>query len=1244
MPPESPPASFTALLVAWPTLLSLAMAVPPPDPTELPADRPRYDAPTKLKPVAGLQTALFAKEPLVADPVAFCFDDRGRLYIAESSRQERGIEDNRSSSWWLMDDLQSVTVGDRLRMYEKWAEKRDGAMDFYRKYEDRVRRIEDSDGDGRADRGTIFAAPFNDPLDGTGAGIIAREGDVWYTNIPTLWRLRDNDHDGVAEQRDRAWTGFGVRVALRGHDMHGLAWGPDGKLYWSIGDRGYNVTLPDGRVLADPRSGAVFRCNADGNNIELFCTGLRNPQELAFDNYGNLFTGDNNSDGGDKARIVYCVEAGETGWRMDYQTLEGANLRGPWNQEETWALRPDLAPDRAREYSKLQPAYAIPPLAHVSSGPSGLVHYPGLGLPAAFDGSFFLCDFLGGDAYSRVLSFKTEPVGAGFKVVEVAPFIENVLPTDIDFGYDGKIYVSDWGGGWYSKGYGEIYSAWDPEAIKDPRIAHVAQLFREGFRGRSSSELRQLLGHADQRVRLRAQFAIAERGPQVVALLADEAMNGANHLARVHAIWALGMIAGDGYWPEAVKDLGPLLQDPDAEIRAQCWKVIGEARFHGVHADLIRLLSDDALRVRYFAAMALGRMGVKEAHAPIVAMLAENDGNDVFVRHAGVAALEWLGNREQTMTLTTEPLAELRLCAVLILRRWHDPNVARMLQDSDERIVIEAARAINDVPIPSALPRVAELARRFIGDPVDETTARATFQREIWTGISTAGGSVLGEDETFRRPADQTETATTFDGTASLPKELANNYLQRISGVVTPPVSGVYTFHITSDDHSALYLSSSKSPAEKAEIARVEGYAGRGDWSGQPGQTSQPVMLEAGVDYYLEARHAEGGGDDFVAVGWTLPDGTMERPIGTGTVQPLEIPLLRRIINACVRSDDPASVTALADLARAASVPESMQVEALAALAEWSRPGPRDRVNGAYRAIDASARDTEAYRTVLKQKLPGLVQFGKGPVKAAARDLATVAGITLDGGANWDVVIDPQQPAQERVACLRQLCNDKDKRADDAIARAIESDAPALRAEGRAQLALRDATSGAAALREGLAAADSLERQAAVVALGRAEGAELDPIIMELIAQLESGPLDRGLQLDVVRAAQSRAGTTLAARADAWVASQDRAGPSARFAMTAEGGDATRGHEIVHFHTSATCLKCHAIRGHGGDAAPPLDGVGTRLTRDQLVESLVQPDAVVVEGFGAHSAMPSMGPVLTLEELRDAVEYLSTLR
>ncbi|MBL9150594.1 MAG: HEAT repeat domain-containing protein [Phycisphaerae bacterium] len=1217
----------------------------PPPPTDAEAEkgppRPEYDQPAKVRPAPGLVARLFAKEPLVQDPVSFCIDERGRIFVAESFRQERGIEDNRSSRFWLLDDLQSQTVEDRLRMYEKWASKREGGMDYYRKYEDRVTRVEDTDGDGKADAMKVFASPFNEPLDGTGAGLIAMDGDVWYTNIPHLWRLRDENGDGTADEKTAAWSGFGVRVALRGHDMHGLTWGPDGKLYWSIGDRGYHVTLPDGRVLADPRSGAVFRCYPDGSGLELFCTGLRNPQELAFDDFGNLFTGDNNSDGGDKARIVYCVEGGETGWRMDYQTLEGSNVRGPWNQEDTWALRADLAPDKVTSNSPIQPAFTIPPLAHVSSGPSGLAYYPGLGLDPKYARHFFLCDFLGGDAYSRVLSFALEPVGAGFKVVDVAPFVENVLPTDIDFGYDGKIYITDWGGGWYSKNAGEIYCVWDPERVKDPRVAEVTKLFAEGFSQRGNDELRSLLGHADRRVRQRAQFALAERGPAVAALLTDVATNDLHQLARIHAMWALGQLSLDGAWPEAVSGIVARLDDADPEIRAQAARVIGDARLASAVPELERGLTDPSLRVRYHAAMALAKVGSKASIPAIIAMLAENDGNDVFIRHAGVWALEHLRDRKAIDVLAAEPQTELRLCAALVWRRWHDPAVARLLNDSDDRVVAEAARAINDTPIDAAMADLVKLGQRYVGSASSEEPAAAhEFTREIWKNVKTGGDNDLADPALFAKPADETETGSVFEGKS----KAGDNYLQRVRGVVVPDQTGPYVFSITSDDQSSLYLSPDDDLKKAVRVAWVENYAGRGDWNGQPNQTSQPVLLEAGKRYAVEARHAEGGGDDFVAVGWQRPDGTLERPIGSGAAHPFDAPLLRRVVNACVQSDDPAAAVMLADLARADAVPEPMRLEALAALGEWVAPGPRDRVNGAWRPVDPSRRSKDAFESVLKQKLPGLTSKGSPAVRAAARELAAKLGVTLDGSANFAIVIDAKQSERERAACLRQLCIDGDNRARAAIDAAFASDSPMLRAEARRQLAKLAPEVGVPQLTLALAAESAVEQQAAVVALGEIENPAATAALAELVSKLESASLPRHLWADTLRSALASNDPAVVAKANAWLAAQATKPPLDHFAAALEGGDAERGAIVLRSHPSATCLKCHAIGGVGGDAAPKLDGVGTRLSREKILESLVVPGAVIAPGFGTASAMPAMGTILSLDELRDVVEYLSTVR
>nr|HMQ23262.1 glucose dehydrogenase [Planctomycetota bacterium] len=324
----------------------------------------------------GMRVELFAAEPALANPVSFTVDSKGHVYVCETFRLHKGVTDNRNhGGTWLDEELACRTVEDRVAMYER---KFPGTISEWKREHERIRRLVDRDGDGRADQDTVFADGFSQVADGIAAGVLERAGAVYYTCIPTLWKLLDRDGDGKAEEREALHSGYGVHTSLLGHDLHGLILGPDGRLWFSIGDRGFHVEK-DGVVYAYPDEGAVLRCRLDGSDLEVVHRGLRNPQELAFDDHGNCFTGDNNSDGGDRARWVYVVEGGNSGWHIGFQSIGD---RGPWNREKLWWPKHEG-----------QPAYIVPPIANVTNGPSGLVCDPGTGLPAQFRGCFLLCDF-----------------------------------------------------------------------------------------------------------------------------------------------------------------------------------------------------------------------------------------------------------------------------------------------------------------------------------------------------------------------------------------------------------------------------------------------------------------------------------------------------------------------------------------------------------------------------------------------------------------------------------------------------------------------------------------------------------------------------------------------------------------------------------------------------------------------------------------------------------------------------------
>ena len=683
----------------------------------------------RFKIPGGIQGELFAAEPSVANPVAFCIDEKGRLYVAETFRQSKGVEDNRGHMNWLLDDLAARSVGDRIEFFKKHL--KDDVKNYGVEH-DRIRRLVDTDQDGQADEATIFADGFNAIEDGTGAGVLAVNGTVYYTCIPKLWSLKDLNEDGVADERTPLHDGFGVRVAFRGHDLHGLVLGPDGRLYFSIGDRGYNILLKDGARLVQPDQGAVFRCELDGSNLEVFCTGLRNPQELAFDDFGNLFTGDNNSDSGDRARWTYLVEGSDTGWRMYYQYPQD---RGPWNREKLWHVQ---LPGQA--------AYIVPPIAHFADGPSGLAYYPGTGLDEKYRGHFFLADFRGQASNSGIRTFSLIPKGASFDIVNPEEFIWSILATDVDFGYDGGVYVTDWVDGWEGLGKGRIYRFRDELHGKSPLVNEVQTLMGEGFESRTPEQLSLLLTHPDYRIRLRSQLALSQQG--ATAELVEVATKSENLFARVHAIWGLGQIGRKD--PSILKPLLGLLQDNSTEIRGQIARVLGDAGYQDAGPGLSELVKDPDLRVRSLSAIAVGKLKYSPAFAPLLEALAENADADPTLRHALVMGLVGTAQADELLSAARIPNTSIRLAAVVALRRLANPGLAMFLNDVEPLVVVEAARAIHDLPIPEALPALAKLLDQpGLSDPVTRRAMSASYRlgtKEHAESVASYAGNPLSDD------------------------------------------------------------------------------------------------------------------------------------------------------------------------------------------------------------------------------------------------------------------------------------------------------------------------------------------------------------------------------------------------------------------------------------------------------------------------------------------------------------------
>ncbi len=690
----------------------------------------------RMEIAPGLKVSLFADDTQVSHPVGLCTDEQGRFFVAESYRYidpSGAWTDIRRHMDWLDEDLASRSLEDRRRLY---VSRLGPALPDWRKFSERVRLIEDRDHDGKADHSSVFAEGFNDLLDGTAAGIFAHKGNVWFTCIPNLWLLRDTQGTGKADSRQSLHHGFGVRLGYLGHDLHGLCLGPDGKLYLSIGDRGTHIDEGPGRVVDLPETGAVFRCDQDGANLEVFATGLRNPQELAFDKFGNLWTCDNNADQGDEARWVYLVEGGDSGWRVGFQHLTYPVLLGAWNAEKMW--HPSW---------KGQSAAIVPPVANVSQGPSGIAYYPGTGLSAKFENHFLVCDFK--NEAGGILSLSVRPKGASFELTDPAHFLWHIPASDVEFGSDGSVYACTWNGNIGTNSSGNIYKITDPVAVTNPLVAETQRLIGEGMSKRSETELATLLGHADLRVRREAQFELADRGMDSVPVFDRVLDSETQTLPRLHAVWGLGQISAKrpGDTSRLMEPVIAALKDGDGEVQAQSAKVLGVVRCAEAFEPLVTLLNGSAApRVKFFAAQSLGKLGRKDALEPLVALLRHNHDEDPMLRHAAVYAWASLKDPEGVKRFARDESASVRLGATLVMRRLNRPEIAGFLDDADPMVVAEAARAINDLPMTDSLPKLASLA-----DAKSVQTNQATVE-PVWRRVVNANVRI-GEADNAERLA-----------------------------------------------------------------------------------------------------------------------------------------------------------------------------------------------------------------------------------------------------------------------------------------------------------------------------------------------------------------------------------------------------------------------------------------------------------------------------------------------------------
>ncbi len=630
----------------------------------------------------------FMPKPIMG--VGISYD--GKVYVTETIRQQREeisliqspflhekdmeLTSTKAKRKWIIENYSSqIAARQRLGDYNG-----DGKVDVrdLSVRSEKIYTLHDQNADGVFDKATLFADGFNNVLTGVAHSVTPIGGHVYTTIIPDLWKLTDTNGDGMADSRESIAHGFAPHIGYGNHDLHSIVQGYDGKIYWSMGDRGLNVLTKEGKRVSNPHSGCILRCNPDGSEFEVFATGLRNCQYFDFDNYGNIFAIDHDADfQGERERLVYLPEGSDSGWRMYYQyrntTLVKAardDLYNPWLAEKMWL-----------PFHGGQPSHLLPAIENSWNAPAAFSFQPGVALAGAFRNHFFL----GG--MGNIRAFKMIADGAGFKREGDHILIQGLGAQVLTsaFGPDGRLYFTLWRP---SRGMSQLWTL--QAANHTQEMIHVKEILAKDPKKQNVDKLLELLGHTDRRIRQQAQFALVARGE--IKAMRNLAMNRkAELLPRLHSLWGLGQLKHNDSDLLAV-----LCADDSDEMRAQVARWAGELSFDPENR-IPAMLRDSSPRVRLMAGIACGKLKSTNALTALEELIVSAENKDPILRHAGVMGLVGVATLRQLEDFVDHPSEAMRIAAVIALRRLGSiKELTKFIKDDSPQVMSDAIRAIYD--------------------------------------------------------------------------------------------------------------------------------------------------------------------------------------------------------------------------------------------------------------------------------------------------------------------------------------------------------------------------------------------------------------------------------------------------------------------------------------------------------------------------------------------------------------------
>jgi putative membrane-bound dehydrogenase-like protein len=554
----------------------------------------------------GLEASLVASEPTILSPTNLDVDHKGRIWVCE-------------------------VVNYRAH-----------ALENKRPEGDRILILEDNDGDGEADTVKVYYQGRD--IDAA-LGISVLGNKVIVTVAPNVIVFTDEDGDDVPDRKEYLFTETGIEQ--NDHSTHSFLFGPDGKLYWNMGNAGFFVHDKDGNQVLDRwgngvyakgtsrasegrglpynyldeetsyYGGMVFRNNMDGSDFEVLAHNFRNNYEVTVDSYGNMWQSDNDDDGNAGVRMNYILEYGNYGYRDEITGAGWQEPRTGWSNEIP-----------KRHWHQNDPG-VIPNVVLSGAGsPAGITFYEGRLLPEPlWDKAFHA------DAGPGVLwAINDKMVGAGYEG-EMVNILKGerdkwMRPVDVSVAPDGSLFVTDWYDpvlGWNRQedsGRGRLF-----------RVAPIAHKYSvPEFDFSTAKGATEALKNPNYSVRYLAWTALNDMQEEAEGELL-KLYRSSDSRYRARSLWLLSKIQGKGE-----KHIQTASKDSDENIR-----VVSIRAARQIDMDMIPLLkalvSDPSPRVRRECAIA-----IRESNSDLAPQLWNelaqlHDGEDRWYLEAlGVAA------------------------------------------------------------------------------------------------------------------------------------------------------------------------------------------------------------------------------------------------------------------------------------------------------------------------------------------------------------------------------------------------------------------------------------------------------------------------------------------------------------------------------------------------------------------------------------------------------------------------------